>query len=285
MIREVMGGLIVSVLLVSNASAQDSPVAWKRASAPVEPPLRLFHSTQAISLPTAETPGRNVLQFEISHRFYPRFSDGFDVLYGLDGPAVIRLGLGYAPTDRLLVTLARSNSGGNVDLQGKYEILRLRSAPLPLKVALQAGGAWNTQKRFDRARGDARNFQYYAQAIFNTMISKRLAIGLVPSYLHNSSVDSATTEDLFAVGLHGQLYLNHVFSILAEWTPKLSGKAVLAHRPVSFGIELETGGHFFKIVATNSVYLNPSQYLDGTENAFGASELRLGFLITRLLRI
>jgi hypothetical protein len=284
MIREVMGGLIVSVLLASAAAAQDSPVAWKRASAPVEPPLRLFHSTQAISLPTAETLGKNVLQFEISHRFYPRFSDGFDVLYGLDGPAIIRLGLGYAPTDRLVITLARSNSGGNIDLQGKYEILRLRSSQLPLKVALQAGGAWNTQKRFDRARGNSRNFQFYAQAIFNTLSSKRVAFGVVPSYLHNSKVNSATTENMFAIGLYAQSYLNHVFSVLAEWTPKVFGEAAFAHRPVSFGFELETGGHFFKIVATNSVYLNPCQHLAGTENVFGARELRLGFLITRLLR-
>ncbi|MBI5868802.1 MAG: hypothetical protein HZB43_11045 [candidate division Zixibacteria bacterium] len=274
----------VATLLASSASAQDTGTGWKRASPPTQPPLRLFHSTQAISLPTAETPGKNVLQFEISHRFYPRFSDGFDYLYGLDGPALMRLGLGYAPTDRLVITLARSNFGGNVDLQGKYELLRLRSTPLPFKIAVQAGGAWNTQKRSDRTRGDSRNFQYYVQGIVNTMIGKSIALGVVPSYLHNSSVNTEKKENLFAVGLHGQVYLNHVLSVIAEWTPQVSGTEVMRHRPASFGLELETGGHFFKLVATNSVYLNPSQYLAGTENVFGARELRFGFLITRLLR-
>lgn len=274
----------LTALFASAAPAQDTGVGWKRASPPTEPPLRLFHSTQAISLPTAETLGKNVLQFEISHRFQPRFSDGFDYLYGLDGPVIMRLGLGYAPTDRLVFTLARSNSGGNLDLQGKYELLRLRSTPLPLKVAIDAGGAWNSQKRADRARGDSRNFQYYVQGILNTMIGKRVALGVVPSYLHNSSVNTEKKENLFAVGLHGQFYLNHVFSVIGEWTPQVSGTEVMRHRPVSFGLELETGGHFFKLVATNSVYLNPAQYLAGTENVFGARELRFGFLITRLLR-
>ena len=106
----------LTVLIASTASAQDTGVGWQRASPPTQPPLRLFHSTQAISLPTAETLGKNVLQFEISHRFYPRFSDGFDYLYGLDGPVLMRLGLGYAPTDRMVITLARSNFGGNVDV-------------------------------------------------------------------------------------------------------------------------------------------------------------------------
>lgn len=275
---------LLVVALAGSASAQDSGVAWKRVSPPTQPPLRLFHSTQAISLPTAEVLGKSVLQFEISHRFYPRFSDGFDYLYGLDGPALIRLGLGYAPTDRIVITLARCNLGGNIDLQGKGELLRLHSAALPIKVAVQAGAAWSAQKRSDRARGDSRNFQYYAQAIVNTMLGKRVALGIVPSFLHNSSVNSEEREDLLAVGLNGQLYLNRILSIIAEWTPQVSGTEVLAHRPVSFGLELETGGHFFKIVATNSVYLNPSQYLAGTENVFGARELRFGFLITRLLR-
>ncbi len=274
----------LAALLASSASAQDTGAGWKRASPPTQPPLRLFHSTQAISLPTAETLGRNVLQFEISHRFYPRFSDGFDYLYGLDGPALMRLGLGFSPTDRLVITLARSNFGGNVDLQGKYELLRLRSTPLPLKAAVQAGGAWNTQKQADRARGDSRNFQCYIQGIVNTMIGKRVALGVVPSYLHNSSVNTEKKENLFAVGLHGQVYLNQVLSVIAEWTPQVSGTEVMRHRPASFGLELETGGHFFKLVATNSVYLNPAQYLAGTENVFGARELRFGFLITRLLR-
>jgi len=284
MIGKTTGGVIVSILLTGVSFGQDSGVAWKRTNPPVQPSLRLFHSSQAVSLPTAETLGKRVLQFEISHRFFPRFSDGFDALYGLDGPVVMRLGLGYAPTDRSVITLARSNLGGNVDLQGKYELIRLRGSVLPVKAAFQAGVAWNTHKRPDRARGNARNFQYYAQVIVNTMFRKRLALGVVPSYLHNSDINSLKTENLFAVGLLAQLYLNHVFSVLAEWTPRVSGDAAMENRPVSFGLELETGGHFFKIVATNSVYLNPSQYLAGTEYPFGARELRLGFLITRLLR-
>ena len=50
------------------------------------------------------------------------------------------------------------------------------------------------------------------------------------------------------------------------------------------GIELETGGHVFKILLTNSVFLNPSQYLVGAEHRFKADEWRLGFNVTRILR-
>ena len=286
MIRRMIGGAIMSALFMAAAAAQDSDVAWKRSSPPVQPELRLFHSTQAICLPTAETLGKRVFQFEISHRFDVPISEGYNAFYGLDSHALIRLGLGYSPIDPLVITLARSNLEGNVDLQAKYKLLRLRNSSLPVLAALQAGVSWNTnaENRSERARGNSRNFQYYGQAIINTMIKRRLGLGAVPSYLHNSNIYSKETKNLFVAGVYAQFYVDKVLSLLAEWSPKVSGDARAEHEPAAFGFELETGGHFFKIVATNSVYLNPSQYLAGTEYAFAAEEWRLGFLITRLLR-
>ena len=51
----------------------------------------------------------------------------------------------------------------------------------------------------------------------------------------------------------------------------------------TFGVELETRGHFFKIVLTNQNRLNPTQFLSGTEFDFKPDEWRLGFNITRIL--
>ena len=136
MIRRMIGGAIMSALFMAAAAAQDSDVAWKRSSPPVQPELRLFHSTQAICLPTAETLGKRVFQFEISHRFDVPVSEGYNAFYGLDSRALIRLGLGYSPIDPLVITLARSNLEGNVDLQAKYKLLHLRNSPLPVLAAL-----------------------------------------------------------------------------------------------------------------------------------------------------
>jgi len=265
-----------------SAYAQSGGSSWTRSTPTATPELKLFHSTQVISLPTAEVLNSGEFQFEISHRFIPAFSDGYDALYGLDGPVNMRLGLGFAPYDRLFIVLARSNLGDNIDLQAKYQLLRHRSETMPVLVAIMGGGAWNSAKRADRDRGDARNFQGYAQLIINTMIKKRLALGVVPSVVRNSDVTSEDTENLLALGLYGQLYVNRLLSLMLEWTPDLSGYAA-PDQPVAFGFELETGGHFFKIFATNSVAINPSQYLYGTTDNFDPDNWRFGFLITRLL--
>ncbi len=72
-----------------------------------------------------------------------------------------------------------------------------------------------------------------------------------------------------------------------EWSPYLAGYKSLPgqeNNPLSYGIELETGGHFFKIFLTNSQYLNSSQYLAGADIPVENNDWRFGFMITRLLK-
>jgi hypothetical protein len=194
----------------------------------------------------------------------------------------MRLGLGYAPADRVLVTLARSNFMDNWDLQTKVRALDLEIGPLPLLVALQGGAAWSTDVP-ERDSGNKGNFQYYGQLILNTSVADRLALGLVPSYLYNVLLDEVDpVQDIFW-GFYGQIFLSDILSLNAEWNLG-ENRADLSNDSGSFGLELETGGHFFKVFLTNSVRLNPSQFLVGTDLPFEPDAWRLGFSITRLLR-
>jgi hypothetical protein len=77
------------------------------------------------------------------------------------------------------------------------------------------------------------------------------------------------------------------WSVLLEWAPYISGYKSLIeqeYNPFTFGIELETGGHFFKIFLSNSKFINDSQYLAGADIAASEWNWRLGFMITRLLK-
>jgi len=261
---------------------QEQPRQWERRASATRPPLTAFHSTQLINLPTAETLAGGEWQFEISHRFLPPVSEGEDAFWGLDGPVNMRLGLGYAPSDRVLVTLARSNLMDNWDLQVKLRALESEAGSLPILLALQGGAAWSSDVP-GRDSGDNGNFQYYGQLILNTLVGEKLALGVVPSYLYNVLLDRNDRVQELYLGLYGQLFLTDILSITTEWTVGENPEE-FSHDVGSFGIELETGGHFFKIFLSNSVRINPSQYLAGTDFAFEPDEWRLGFAITRLLR-
>jgi len=273
-----------------SVHSQGKGVSWERRSPQSQVEPSLFHSTQLINLPTAETLSKEDFQLEISHRFLPPVSEGTSSLYGLDGPAYIRLGLGYAITSRFMITLARSNQRDNVDLQLKYKVMRFRALKAPVVVGMLGGAAWNTEV-IGRSDGDDRNMQAYFQLIINTVIGKKLAVGVVPSYLYNSFLESDDIEHALTVGLYGQYYLTKTLSLLAEWNiaegsqySEASYYGKYKYDAAAFGIELETGGHFFKIILSNSVSLNASQYLIGTNSKFKSDEWRLGFAITRLLQ-
>jgi hypothetical protein len=273
---------VVMLLLVPSISRGDSS-GWKRSATKSPSDLYLFHSTHAINLPTAETLNKGMLEIEISHRFVPPVSEGIEALYGFDGPVNMRIAVGYSLTDRAILTLGRSNVFDNIDFNIKYKLAQFHSNSFPILLAVQGGVGWNSAKFDGRSRGDARNFQYYGQLIANSLIAKKLGIGLVPSYLYNSDIFSPNYDKVFAVGSYVQYYFSSLLSFLAEWNIGVSGD----YKPdnaVSFGIELETGGHFFKIILTNSVLLNSSQFLPGTEYPFRSKEWRLGFLITRLMK-
>ena len=269
---------IGTLLFIQGISAQE--ISWKR-SAPVIPDLALFHSTHAISLPTGETLQQGDFEFEVSHRFIPPIKEGYDAFWGLDGPANIRLALGYAPTDNLVTTLGRSNVNNNLDLQVKYKPVEIRSEILPSIITVNAGLAWNSQVA-DRSKGDSRNFQYYIQLIYNTLIINKIGFGLVPSYLYNSALTTEEIKYSFTMGTYLQYYFSSTWSMLVEWNPTVTGWRD-RYNSVSMGIELETGGHFFKIFVSNNDLINQSQFLAGADKKFGDGDVRLGFMITRLL--
>ena len=236
----------------------------------------IFHSIQSANLPTAETLPKGSWLFEISHRFGPLNSGG-EGLWGIDGPVNNRLGLAYAPHDRVLLALQRSNIDDNLGLNAKVGVWSGGSEGLPLKVALMAGAAVSTQP-FEPGAEDNES-QLYSQILLNALFGGRFAVGVVPTYLHNRSLPDASAEGAVAVGVHGQLYVSPSMSLLAEWLVS-EATAARPNDPAAFGIEFQTRGHFFKLIVTNQGLLNPTQFLGG---AAGPDDWRFGFNITRLL--
>jgi hypothetical protein len=275
--------LVLFFFIMAGVLAAQAPQSsWKSSTSASKKRLELFHSTQSINMPTAETMQKGEMLFEIAHRFFPPINEN-DSFFGLDGPANMRLGLGYALSNRTVITLARSNVNGNVDLQLKQKLLQLNSEVLPMLIALQAGSGWNT-KIAGREKSDGKNFQYYGQLVVNSMIfNKKLGIGIIPTYLYNSDVFSFDNQTLLTLGSYLQYYVSPFLSVLAEWNPTVAGSPD-RYNAMSLGLELETGGHFFKIILTNSALLNPSQFNGGADLRFASGDWRLGFNITRLLK-
>jgi hypothetical protein len=280
--------VIVTGVVPGDLSAQ---AKWERSKPEVELDLQIFPSTKVLGLPTSETLRKGDFEFEVSHRFLPPIADGYEALYGFDGPAKMRLAVGYAVFNDLVVTLGRSNIDANTDLGIKYRLNRPGKSALPILAAVQIGAAWSPVETFRldqegnlvvRPRDHNRHFQYYGQLIIDFRPVSRLAVGLVPSFLYNRNVWARELENTFTLGTHYQLFLYRQLSVIGEWSFILSDKTNW-HNPGAIGLELETGAHIFELFVTNQVRINSAQYIAGTEFPFDSDNLRIGFLVNRIL--
>ena len=218
----------------------------------------------------------------------------YEAYFGIDGPAQIRTSLSYAPADNWMLTLGRSSLLDNVDLQSKFRLFQFRNKTLPSVVSLNLGIAWNTQlpDALDRGKLAGDNFQYFGQLIYNTMLlDKKLGIGVVPSYLFNSDIFNPEWRYTFTLGNYYQYYFNSMWSVMVEYNPIVTGyqgpiessSSERSYNSLTFGLDIETGGHFFRLLVTNNARLNTSQYLVGSDRSVSSGDWRLGFNISRHL--
>jgi len=266
--------------------------SWEKSEEITFVNLSLFHGTQTANFPTTESLDKGNWMYEISHRFITPIQDGYDALWGFDGPARIRFAIGYGITDDFMINFARSNNTDNLDLQFKHKLLQLVNKYIPGVFSLLGGISWNSEvpSNIDRDRLDSENFQFYAQLIFNTMFfDKKLGTGIVPSYIYNSFIYAVDKQYTFTIGTYLHYYFNRMWGLWIEHNAIVTGyqgrirldETGKSYNSVSFGVALETGEHIFNFVISNNARLNPSQFLIGADTAAGENSWRLGFGIIR----
>ena len=280
-------------------------VAVACLTAPVKSSAQnVFASTVSATLPTAAATGAGTFLFEISHRF-GYLSDGADDLWGLDGFVLNRLGLAFSPHDHFSLGILRSNSTDNLEFNARVAGLTLDAPTGSTEFAVQTGVAWNLQEEAGDDHGghqhtppsgtaadagardddtaDANEMQAYAQFIANAVLARRFALGVVPTLLWNPRILSHDPETTISVGVNGQLYLDRTWSLFGEWIFS-QAREDQEYDSGSFGVEIGTGGHFFKLLVTNQHQMNPTQTLAGAaEDFFDAGSWRFGFNIERRL--
>lgn len=264
-----------AVLSVATALSEAGPLGPRPLAA------QIFDSSHAANLPTTATLPSGDLLFEISHRFTPPISDGSEALWGLDGPVINRLGLAYAVTDAALLGVRRSNLADNVELWGSARLVEGGSEGVPFAFGVTGAVAWNTASTQGVTDGRTDNErQAYLQAVLDVGLGETVSVGLVPTYLRNPRIRDIEADDAFVLGLHGRVLATDNLGFIAEWIVS-EDRPGRAFDSGALGLEIRTRGHFFKLLLTNQVRMNPSQVLGGSTVEFTPDEWRIGFNITR----
>jgi len=237
-----------------------------------------FWGLSLINLPTSETPELGRFYFRLSHRFYSTLRGGLDSLFGLDEPSAVWIGFGYGLTERISLSLGRTNQAKELETAVRWKFLD--QGEFPFDASLQAGLGWTTEKIADRKRTDSRHFKLNLQLSLSKRLTDRLSVLVVPSLSTHTDYWAVEPENTFAVGFGGRFLVFEGLSLIGEWTPVLAGYAA-ASNGWGFGMEKKIGGHVFHFFVANSYGLTPDLYLPGGDLRLGDGDLRLGFNIYR----
>jgi opacity protein-like surface antigen len=246
-----------------------------------------FKATQIVNTPTIESPAKHDLQFMIMHRF-GRVNEGAYALFGLDN-ATIRFALDYGLTDRLMVGIGRSSFEKVYDASLKYKIIRQKENGIPVSISAFGMIANTTVKYSNKPYLNAKyRTMYTSQLLIARKFSSNLSLQVTPSWIHFNLVPTPKDKnDVFALGLGGRMKVSKRISINAEYNYLPSKQVVSTNvfNSLSMGVDIETGGHVFQLIFSNSQGMIPPYYLAKTSGDWGKGDIYFGFNITRIFTL
>jgi Membrane bound beta barrel domain (DUF5777) len=256
--------------------------------------IATFKSNRVVNGQSIETIAFGDLLFVVQHRF-GRISGGAYEFFGLD-QSNTRLALEYGISDRLNVGIGRSSFEKMFDGYLKYKWLRQSSGKknMPVTLTLYANMAIKTLKWADPNRVNFATSRYYYtfQMFLARKFNSRFSAQLSPTLVHRNLVlTKKDKNDVFAIGIGGRYKVSGSVSINLEYFyvfpnqvfSKINGET--QKNALSVGVDIETGGHVFQIMLSNSRGMVENQFITETTGSWGKGDIHLGFNIHRTFTI
>ena len=250
-----------------------------------------FKSTRIINGHSVEQMKGKQLDFRISHRF-GTLNNGLYGLFGLD-QSLIHFSLEYGLKDWLMLGAGRGSQNKTYDGFAKVRLLRQSSGAkfIPVHVSYFTSIEMNTLKFPERPEGTSNYFSsrmaYVHQILIARKFNENLSVQLTPTFIHRNLVKTELDQnDIYAMGVGGRYKLSKRLSINAEYYYNYNPNAkFLEPRPynaLSVGVDIETGGHVFQIMLTNSQGMREGSFITQTTGSWLDGDIHLGFNISRV---
>ncbi|MES2517770.1 MAG: DUF5777 family beta-barrel protein [Bacteroidota bacterium] len=242
-----------------------------------------FKSTRIINGQSIETVAGHHLDYRVSHRFGPINSGSYQ-FYGLD-QGYIYMGFEYGITDNLMVGIGRSSEQKMLNLFTKMRLLKQKTnGGSPISVTFMAEG-YADMLRYptEDTRTNLSKYSYMTQALIARKINDKLSLQIMPTYLYrNRNNEHGETNGVFSVGLAGRYKMTKRTAFVGEYYYVLPNQINEKYKnSLSFGFDIETGGHVFSLHFTNSTGMITKQFLAETVDTWADGGVHFGFNLGR----
>lgn len=248
--------------------------------------ISTFNGTRLLNGHSIETRKKGVLEFLIQHRF-GRLNSGFDDLFGLDD-STIRFGFEYAFTDDLTVALGRSSYEKTFDMYAKYKLFKQREGKnhFPVSVTLFGATTLKTLKITNQNLSFNQKLAYTSQILVAKKFNDKFSLQLMPTYVHYNWVpNSDYKNDIISLGIGTRYRISKKVSINAEYYPADYGNIKTLKNSLALGVDIETGGHIFQLILSNSRSMIEKGFIAENTGNFFNGDIHLGFNISRAFQI
>lgn len=233
--------------------------------------IAAFKGMQVCTMQSTKLAAKGEWYFLVSHRFGD-LTDGFENFFGLDN-ALTKIGGLYGANDWLTIGVSRHTLNKNYELSAKYKFADQEINGFPVTIV-----GYNTmdinsdlnKEEFPDLKSSNR-FSFSTQLPISRKFSNRFSLELNPIYIHKNLYEPLFEEkDNFLMAFGGRYKLSKRISFNLEYAARLNARETnYYHNPVTVGLDIETGGHIFQLVFSNSQAMNDVSYFT---NATGINE-------------
>lgn len=282
---------LLSFLLVAFstgfASAQDDLLNQLDSVKSNEKEIEMaaFKGLQICNMQSTKLASKGEWYLLVSHRFGD-LTEGFDNFFGLD-LAYTKLGGIYGVTDWLQLGASRQTHLKIYELTAKYKLANQEIDGFPVTIV-----GYNTMDINSALKtSEFTNLQFTDRLAFSTQLlvsrkfSEKLSIEVAPIYVHKNLYDDALEQkDLFLVGAGARYKIAKRLSVNLEYAARViavEGFTSPYHNPLSVGLDIETGGHVFQLVLSNSQPMNDVTVFSNTSGDWNGGSVYFGFNMYR----
>jgi hypothetical protein len=278
------GGIPVPTDTTADVNTEAAPIK----KSPVK---NTFESNLIIEDQTVMVPSKGTLEFDIQHRF-GIVNNGYSDFYGLFAPAIIRLGFEYVPIKNLQLGFGLCNNNLQLDLNGKYAILKQVKNGFPLSVTYFGNMVIDTRPKTNFV-SDGDRMSYFDQLMIARKINSRFSVQAavsvshfnnVPGYIDGyGEIQNTVKNDQFTMSFMGRYKISNQLAILADYDQPLTQNVTNNPHPnLAIGLEITTSSHCFQIIAGNCQYILPQNNALYNQNDYSKGQYLVGFNMTKL---
>jgi len=148
----------------------------------------------------------------------------------------------------------------------------------------------NDSSSIPRVNYGSSRLAYVNQILIARKFNDKFSFQLTPSWVHRNLVPTELDlNDIFAVGFGARYKLTKRMSVNAEYFYKVEPNAKYleprTYNSASVGVDIETGGHVFQILLSNSIGMREGTFIPLTTDSWTNGGIHLGFNISRVFTL